>query len=340
MKRLDLLTVSRGRLKPEPESTRSWLQGAPGQQVQQLQHAWRGDPTWNELWQVPSLVPQPTGWENSPLRARAKILEHLERLDLPLEEWVAIDDFVAAIKRVDPDFQRPGGNYDSWYIHDTAGQPLMGFDHWEQVEGALIGYLIRHMLFWLGLVDLGSRTESSLPSLFRLTRLGQKFLKRQPWQAPQASQPVYLRADNDFYVYVPARASLYDRFQLARFASLERREGGRVTYQISRASLSRALRNGVTPEQITAFLSRATNSRIPLKVLETLQSWSDRYASAQLESATLLRFQDEQLAREVSQHPRLGPLLGEQLNATTFLVPSEQQARLRQLLSELGYLES
>ena len=141
-----------------------------------------------------------------------------------------------------------------------------------------------------------------------------------------------------FQVRVPLHASLYDRFQLARFAELHQRESNRTMYKITQASMSKALRNGVTHEQITAFLTRSTNNQIPLKVVEALRNWGTRYGTVKLENATLIRVQDGHLIAEIQKHPTLSPLLGDVLGPTTILVPTKNAPDVRKALRELGYL--
>ncbi|GAB4407737.1 MAG: hypothetical protein Fur0044_00830 [Anaerolineae bacterium] len=337
--RAGLLAVAHGRLRLDRDPARAWLQRQPAEQIQQLQNTWRADPTWNDLWRTPSLVPQPTGWENSPLLARSKILDYLAQVEAPGDSWLSLDDFVAALKRLEPDFQRPDGDYNRWYIYDRQGQLLMGFEHWEEVEGALIRYLLSHILLLLGVVEVGAAAAASEPLSFRLSPLGQAFLRNESAATPPAQKAPLLRVDANFQAYVPARASLYDRFQLARFATLQEREKERAVYQINQASVSRALKNGVAAEQITAFLARATDNGTPLKVVETILAWGTRQNTARLEQATLLRLSHESLLAELRQHPRLGPLLGEALNSTTLIIPADRVAEVRRLLGELGYLE-
>ncbi len=338
--RAGLLTIKHGRLRPDRDPTRAWLQAPYPEQIYRLQHTWRADPTWNDLWHVPDLSPQPTGWENSPLLARSKILDYLTRVITEEEVWLSIDDLVATVKQLEPDFQRPGGDYESWYIYDSTGHPLMGFAHWDQVEGALIRYLLTHLLPLLGLIELGTATETSQPLSFRVTPLGQNFLRSQLPTLPADKKPPLLRVDANFYAYVPLQASLYDRFQLARFAQLERREKNRAVYCITQASVSRALKNGVMADQITAFLARATDNQTPLKVVETLLTWGTRQNTVRLEPATLLRVKDETVLKEMRQHPSLSPLLGEVIGPTTILIAPDKVAEVRRLLIELGYLES
>lgn len=337
--RTNLLTIAHGRLRPERDATRRWLQTDPARQLEMLQNTWRADPTWNDLWHVPDLRPQSTGWDNSPLRARSKILGYLEQIAAPTNKWLSIADFISIIKDLDPDFQRPDGDYESWYIQDTNDNFLMGFEHWDKVEGALIYYLLTHILPLLGAIDLGCPNPAGNPVSFRLTPLGETFLQGRSMTSKPAKKPAFLRVNNKFQVRVPAQASLYDRFQLARLAELEHRDNDRAIYHITRASLSRAAKNGVTPDQITAFLTRATNNQIPLNVVERVRAWGTRFGTVKLEQAMILHVKDAQLAAELRQIPAINRLLGEALGPTAILVSSENASELRQLLTEQGYLE-
>jgi hypothetical protein len=337
--RTNLLVAAPGRLRLNRNRVRDWLQASPAEQNYSLQHAWRSDPTWNDLWRVPGLYPQPTGWENSPLLARSKILGFLQQLNGTPENWYSLNDFVAAVKKIDPDFQRPNGDYDSWYIQDDEGRSLLGFAHWDRVEGRLIRHVLGHILSLLNVVELGNATSGKTASSFTITAAGRHFLAGNPAPVDESARPAYLRVAENFRVRVPAHASLYDRFQLARIAALEQRENNRAIYCLTRASIGQALKNGVTPDQITAFLTRATSNQTPLKVVETLRTWGSRFDALQLEQATLLRLKDGRQLAELRQHPALRSLLGEVLGPTTVLVPNQNVSRLRKILVELGYLE-
>jgi hypothetical protein len=337
-RRTGLLTYNRGRIKPDRETVRTWLQATETERLQRLQHGWRVDPTWNDLAHVPTLVLRSTGWENSPLLARSKILKMVTQAEISTDTWLSLDQIVTTIKQKDPDFQRPTGDYESWYISDQAGNSLMGFDNWDKVEGALIRYILTHILFWLGAVELGVSGESEPPAYFRLTPSGEAFLFNRSLPELSANKPLFIRVLPGFQVQVPQRANLYDRFQLARFAELERREINQVIYRISQTSVGRALRNGVTADQMVAFLARATNNQTPLKVVETLRTWGTRQGTAYLERTTILRLKHESQVEELRQNQAIGPLLGEIIGSTAILIPSENTLAVRRLLTELGYL--
>ncbi len=336
-RRMDFLRKQGRRLKLNSGAVKLWLQKSSPEQAQQLQNTWRPDPTWNDLWHIPGLHPKATGWENSPLLGRSKILGYLAQL--PAGEWIGLKPFCKAIKRAEADFQRPGSDYQSWYIYDAAGNPLMGVEHWDDVEGRLIEYLLSVTLFSLGVVDLGAPAANLPPRVFKITPLGEAFFapETKPLPPLPAGTGVLRINPQDFSVRVPANASLYDRFQLARFARLLRREAAQVVYQIDRQSYRKALEQSITVEQVLAFLNRATRSQTPLALLESLRRWDQRSGAVKLERLTVLRVNQDNMLPELLEDTQIGPLLGPPLGPRAILVPEKNVARLRKLLMELGY---
>ena len=333
-----LVTAAQGCLVLNPESARAWLQASPARQLLTLQTAWREDPDWNDLWHVPSLKPQPTGWKNDPVLARRRVLGFLARCRPG--EWYGLDDLVAAIKSADPDFQRPDGDYTTWYIHDQAGEPLMGFEHWDEVEGALIRYLLSTPLHWLGVTDLGFEKDATFPSAFRLASTGLSLLNLAPPPEPSAVEGPALVVRDDFTVRVRREASLYQRFQLARFAEFTGREADRVHYRISPASLARARRQGITAEQIRAFLVRASGEQVSSRVLNDLRRWYDRGGSVHLIEGTVLRVDHPETLKALRRDSAIAPLLGEVLGPQAVLVPRKNVSQVRRWLIQQGYLET
>jgi len=267
--RLGLVHTSEGLLKPNPPEANRWLKAPRAEQLLALQEAWHDDPDWNELRRVKSLRCEPTGWRNDPLQARKRILGHLARC--PLRQWLFLASFTEAIKESDPDFQRPDGDYTSWYIRQVAtGQYLMGFEHWGQVEGALIAHLVTKPLHWLGATSLGY--DETLRS-FLITPWGAAFLGL-PAEVPvePPSPPMTVRPD--FTIIAPAGGSLYDRFQLERFTAWQS-SGDSYVYRITRDSLARGLRQGIKIEMILAFLKRVSSGQVPRNVVLALRKVRD-----------------------------------------------------------------
>lgn len=329
-----LRTADSGRVRPEPAPVTAWLQSPAAQQRETLAAAWRDDPTWNDLFHVPTLRPEDTGaWRNDPLLARQAILRHL-RACTP-EAWYSLDGFVAAVKQADPDFQRPGGDYKTWYIRDAAtGAYLSGFESWDAVEGALIRYLLTGPLTWLGLVDLGSP-----PASFRLTPAGAAFLglageSEGQGQAGQG-RTLPLRVRDDFTVVVPA-ARRYERFQLSRVADWVRTADPYV-YRITPTSLDRARRQGISVARVLDFLSRVTGAPVPRFVEAALRRWEARGAEARIERGVLLRLSSEELMAQVASSP-VRRFIREQVGPTAALVNERDWPRLIPALGEMGLL--
>jgi len=325
-----------GLLRPDPGSVTAWLQSPVSQQRAALARAWREDSTWNDLFRVSALHPEDTGaWHNDPLRARRAVLGHL-RVCEPAT-WYELDDFIAAIKHADPDFQRPGGDYTTWYIRDAATDAyLSGFESWDSVEGALIRYLVTGPLFWLGLTDLGSAVPGEPPTAFLLTPAGQAFLGLDDPPAEGESPPLVLRPG--FTVLVPP-AQRYERFQLARIARWVS-TGDPFVYRLTPTSLQRARDQGIPVTRVLEFLDQAAGAGTPLLrfVEAALLRWEARGMEVRLERALLLRLSSEELMVQLMSHSRTRRLIAEQIGPAAALVRESDWTRLVVALGEMGLL--
>ena len=336
-----LITTDEVGLVLNLDPARAWLESSPSQRLLMLQRGWRDDEDWNDLWHVPSLKPQPTGWKNDAILARRQVLGFLSRCQPG--DWYGLDEFTRAIKASHPDFQRPDGDYTAWYIQDRDGQPLMGFEHWDEVEGVLLRYLICGPLHWLGAVDLGLKGEAGQPTAFRLAQAGLALLGPSPppkGELPPSSPgfPELLVGD-DFTVRVSLTASLYTRFQLARFADYLGRDSDHVRYRISPRSLARARQGGITPNQISAFLARASGGRVSARLSDGLRSWGERHGTVRLEPGMVLRVAHPETLQALRRDPAMARLLGEVLGPQAVLVPRANVRQVRRWLLEQGYLD-
>ena len=326
-----LAGIRRGELKPLP-GARAWLKAPRTRQIKALFDAWAGSRRWNELWHVNSLRPEPASWHNDPRLARRAILDHLR--GCPTETWVSLRSLISFIHQADPDFQRPDGDYSSWHIRDAeTGEDLAGFGNWFRVEGALIAHLISRPLNWLGILDVscGEKGQAS----FYITPLGAHLLDRASQPPPQPpEQPLVV--ESDFQVLAPREASLHHRFQLARFAELERRDVVSI-YRITRESIWRALDGGIPIGSIVSFLQRASRGKAPQNVLRTLGDWARRHGEIQLERSAVLRTTDEQLLQELRALPEVRPFIKEFLSPRVALIDPQDLERLLEILRRLGY---
>ncbi|MFN2182872.1 MAG: helicase-associated domain-containing protein [Anaerolineae bacterium] len=328
-------------LRLDAAPVKRWLTAAPDRQLAALQECWRDDPTWNDLCRVPSLAcSQETPWANDPVATRQALLALLARC--PIEGWWSMASFVAAVKEAHPDFQRPDGDYTSWYIRDAAsGDYLSGFDSWNQVEGALIADLLAGPLCWLGIVDTAKEG-----AVCRLTGAGARFLDLVAGDTVESPTPPIVVLP-DFYVEVPPPASLYTRFQLERFADPLPPESGPLRdrakpepfrYRLGAGSLTRALSRGIQVEQVLAFLQQAGERPVPANVAGQLRLWAGRFGQVELEEVALLRVKSERVLKELSVLPETRHLLAKILSPTSALIRKRDLARLRKELRGLGYL--
>jgi hypothetical protein len=323
-----------GRLRPDPGPVAAWLQSSTGEQRRALVSAWRDDPTWNGLFHVSTLHPEDTGaWRNDPLLARQAILHHLAAC--APDRWYRIDDFVRAVKEADPDFQRPDGDYTSWYIRDAAtGAYLSGFESWDSVEGALIRHLITEPLAWLGLTDPGAAAPDGPPTVFHVTLVGAASLGLA--ELPSEPEPAPLALRPDFTVLAPP-ARRYERFQLARIADWVR-TGDPFVYRLTPTSLEHARQQGIPVARALEFLGSTTSAPVPRFVEAALTRWEARGAEAWLERAVLLRVSSEELMAQVASSPLTRHLINEQVGPTAAVVREQDWARLVVALGKIGLL--
>jgi hypothetical protein len=339
---LGLVERREGFLRLAAGPGRVWLTASPAQRLAALQVGWRDDPTWNDLCRVPSLVcDQEVPWlqHYDPVSVRREILSLLARC--PENRWWSLALFIQAVKATQPDFQRPNGDYKSWYLRDAqTGEYLSGFESWDKVEGALLMDVVGGPLRWLGVVVVA---EDAARTACRLTESGQRLLglvAEEPEEAP--SPPVVVHPD--FRVEVPAPTNLYASFQLERFAdplgpaSQGPGEEEPWTYRLTVGALGRALDRGIRVEQILAFLRQASGDRLPANVAGQMRLWAGRFGQVQLTETIVLTAKSERALKELSVLPETRSLIGQLLTPTTALVRKRDLPRLRQALYELGFL--
>ena len=255
------LLQARNRRQRFGEALRPWLEQSRSQQMASLFEFWRTSEEWNDLCLTPGLRCQEGAWRNDPVLARTALLSQLSRVTPG--QWFGLDDFVAVIYEHLPDFQRPDGRYDTWYIQNAAGEFLRGFEHWPAVEGRLIRYLWQGPLFWLGVVALDETGE-----IWSLTSRGQDFLQG-GFSGEKVAGPV-LSVERDFTLILAPHIGLWDRLRVALFAFWQASDPS-YRYLITQRGLQRAARRGVTPQQIIAFLERASGEALPGNVRKALE---------------------------------------------------------------------
>ena len=326
-----------GLLKPVTARTRKWLQVSKVRRLLALQRAWADDPTWNDLWRIPTLRPEPTGWRNDAKQARVVLLHWLGQL-LP-NEWYNIADFIKAIKRLDPDFQRPDGDYNSWYIRNTeTGQLLRGWSQWDQVEGVLLRYFFAGPLFWLGVVDLGYLAPSDKqPFAFRLTASGASWLGHEVELPPEPERMPLIIAANGV-INVPAGADDWERLHLERLSVPIEESDEPGDYRLDKEKIIALLMEGSDIERVLRFLDRATNGDLPNQVRTMLRGWAGGYGRMVLQPWVVLEVDHPQLMRDLQRQPNLSHYFERPLGPRTVAIAPGQVQEVIAALRQAGYL--
>lgn len=320
-------------LKPIAQKARGWMDGTRPAQIRALAEAWRSSVTFNELMYVPNLKIERVS--NDPLLARQTVLSFLEQV--PPNGWWPISELIEAVKEEEPDFQRPDGDYESWYIRDAqSGEYLRGFEKsWDKVDGALLRFILIGPLYGLGLLDLSGDL-----TLCRLTAYGRAFVDRADWPAnvPNEGLPVKVLADGT--CEVPRGANRYERFQLARFTQWLS-AGEPYRYKINADGLETAKRQGFKAEMLITFLRRVTDNALPENVIRQIELWRQQNEGGAVEAATIsrvmvLRLPRPEMLDALMKEPSLRKYLGATLGPAAAIVRPGQWEALLTALRESG----
>ena len=248
---------------------RTFLQMTRAQQRQSLWEAWRDSAEWNDLCRTPGLECTDTGnWKNDPLQTRQSVLKLLSHLQA--NGWYSLSDFTETVKEHEPNFQRPTGNYNTWYIRSTNTQEfLKGFEQWDEVEGALLRFLINGPLHWLCAIDLAEPSAGD-DLQFTLSQWGARWLGQDVVQPPEeARRPIVV--GDDFTITLPPGTPLSDRFRAERFA-IWQASYPQYVYQVNQRSIADAAEAGISTAQILEFLRKRCH-QVPEKVVAGLEKF-------------------------------------------------------------------
>lgn len=319
--------------QPQSEPVRLFLEAGRGEALRQLATAWLHSDQFNELRQLPSLKMEGE-WQNDPLRARELVLDFLSTV--PTGVWWSLNAFTGAIRQAYPDYQRPAGDYDSWFIKDkSSGEYLRGFSCWDQVDGALIRYLIGGPLHWLGLIDLATAEPGGPLTAFRWAEWAESLLRDQaPDGLPEESKK--LLTGSDARLRAPRLAPRAVRYLVARFTEWEGENGNEYLYRITPAALRAAQRQGLRIGHLLGLLGRhATN--VPPSLRRALDRWEERGSEARLERVTVLRLGSSDLLAAL-RNSKAARFLGDPLGPTTVVVKPGAWKKVLAILAEMGYL--
>lgn len=320
---------------PNPERTRTFIDGSRSQGVRDLLLAWKDSMTWNDLAEVPNILFNTDTWPNDAGLSRQGVLDLLQHLTPGL--WWNLNDFVEEIRQTHPAFQRPGGDFDSWYLQDQSGIFLHGIKSWNMVDGALIRYIITGPLHWLGAVDLGQDSLSASIFSFRLTPVSTLLYDpKAPVHVEEPDKAIIIHADGR--IIVPRGVKGAVRYQIARFSHWVSVKDEKYEYRLTPSTLQRAREQGLSHQHIRAVLEKTCESPLPRPVDLALTRWAEKGTEARIERYWVLRVQSPDVLEMLRSKKSTDRYLEEILSSTTAIVLPSDWSKLQTAAARLGLL--
>ncbi len=335
---VELLTelgiLDRGSAAPKPEPTRSFLQSERSQALRRLLLTWRDSAGWNDLSAVGHLHSTKDGWPNDPLLSRGALLMILA--DIPRDEWWNLAAFQDDIQRQQPGFQRPAGDFDSWYFQDDEGRILHGLEAWLEVEGAFLRSTLTRTMHWLGAVDLGYDQAGTSIIAFRLTPASALLFERKAEIEIQAP-PGEIEISSSGVLRFARSASRALRYQIARFADWHSADDATYSYSISPAALQQALKQGLQVHQVRSLLEE-TEVEIPPSLLTALDRYAKAGLEAQVELLCVLRTESKAVMDELRKNRLTRRYIKDLLGPQIALIEERQVERFIETALRAGLL--
>jgi hypothetical protein len=309
---------------PQPEPVKAFLEAPRSEALVTLQNAWIESDSFNELRLMPEIICEGE-WKNQPQETREFLLNLLDAL--PEGKWWSLNAFVRDIKQKYADFQRPAGDYDSWFIKRASdGQYLRGFPSWDQVDGALIKYFITHVLHWLGQVDLCIADGAAEPTSFRIANSESHIASKETKKIHISSQGV---------ISIPRLAPRVVRYQVSRFCEWDEPKDEVYRYRISTNSLTKAKEQGLKIEHLLVLLAKHSEAGTPPSLVKALKRWEVNGTEARVQAQVLLKVSRPEVLDEMRKS-KAAKFLGEVLSPTTVIVKGGAVQKVMEALIELG----
>ncbi len=315
------------------EKTRLFLEAPREIALSQMIKAWMESEQINEIEFVPGLSVDGI-LDRNHKKARQFVLEQLSLI--PIQQWWNIESFIEYIFQTNPDFQRPVGNYDTWYIKKAGTEDyLRGFAHWDAVDGALLRFLITGPLYWLGLIDLALSEGQDQPASFRCSGVFNDLIT---FHAPEAAKPEEGRVTIDSYgkITFSTRYARAIRYQLSRFCEWVGKSREGFIYTITTNSLTRASEQGLKVNHLIKIIQPVLNHPFPPKLIKSLENWEKLGTQAFIHTTIILQISDPEVVKALLSSSVKKFILAV-FNPNTVSVSPGGIEQVRKTLLELGY---
>ncbi len=148
----------------------------------------------------------------------------------------------------------------------------------------------------------------------------------------QSDRTIFLEVDNSLYEVA--------RNELAKFAELEKSPEHIHTYRITPVSIWNASASGESSEKILKILEKYSKFSVPENIKHEIKEIADRYGKIILkksDDSLILTFDTENLALQISRHPKVMPVLSEQLNELSYVIEDKFRGEIKRVLTNIGF---
>jgi hypothetical protein len=270
------------------------------------------------------------GWMlKADIEKLADCFQHMKRVAIPRDP---------GCRRAMQYLEGQSGDAGTWRLLSAVMDAIYGVfpgQAWWMKEVRARIYWLFHTLMNLGMLELG-RWKATGEIGYRWLPLGRYFIRGEG-SAPVASGKIQLTIQPDFEVFAPRDIPLNLRWQLEQVADLVSRDVV-YRYRMTRESVYRGLKWGVTLKEILDFLGRHAPRGLPQNVIHDLGTWSEHYGDIAFADVMLLRCRSEQVAREVKVLPELVPLIRGEVSPTDLIIARKHYERIVGLLERNGYM--
>lgn len=304
---------------------KSFLEASRAEALKMLVDGWQTSESFNELRLLPGLLFEGE-WRNQARVTRDFLLDLLH--SIPYDAWWSLNALVADVKKRYPDFQRPAGDYDSWFIKRTADDTfLRGFAYWDQVDGALLRFFVSDILFQLGMVELATAEQGGAITAFHM--------RESPPENNAEHGKISLASNGKMLVARTVPRAV--RYQLSRFCNWDDEKPEGYQYHLTPQSLVKAGEQGLKVEHLLALLARHAEAGVPPVLLKALKRWEANGTEARAETQVILKASRPEVLEELRKS-KAARFLGEPLGPTSVVIKAGAQPKVMAALAELGLL--
>ena len=312
------------------DQARQFLEMPRVQALTYLQKQWLSSTNFNEF----SFLPDLTIESDEPIdlvNARRNLQDLFSTL--PLKQWYSLDELVEKLYEINPEFLRKQEQFYTWKIH-VSGSPAQpdGPESWNNVEGALIRFVLTVMYPLLGLAAVTNLAEEPDQIYFQL------------FPAPNLNEqfPSLFEEEKFLLVRTSATIIMTDRSpDLALpnlpFLPMVKLCEGKLPIRAHTRLLESELRNRACSQTPHRAIAQAFPKRLAPNLYEALLSWQNEGKQAGLEQVIVLSLAKPEKLQALRSSPA-GRYLGEAFGPTSVAVKANGIRAVRQALAQLAYL--